>query len=85
MAEPNVEQVSSTIHDFVKERFPLAGNVELDNDTSLLESGIVDSLGVLNLVEFVEEQFSIVAEDDDLVPENFDTIDALTRFVLDRV
>ena len=50
----------------------------------MLDSGIVDSLGVLDLVGFIEEQFGIEAQDDDLVPENFDSIDALTRFVKER-
>lgn len=69
---------------FVKQRFPLATSKGLTPDLSLLESGIVDSLGVLDLVGFVEEQFGIEVQDDDLVPENFDSIDALTRFVKER-
>ena len=72
------------IHDFIKQRFPLASSKELTQDLSLLDSGIVDSLGILDLVGFIEEQFGVEAQDDDLVPENFDSIAALTRFVSER-
>ena len=72
------------IHAFIKQRFPLASSKELTQELSLLDSGIVDSLGVLDLVGFIEEQFGIEAEDDDLVPENFDSINALTQFVKER-
>lgn len=72
------------IHDFIKQRFPLASSKGLTQDLSLLDSGIVDSLGILDLVGFIEEQFGIEAQDEDLVPENFDSIAALTRFVKER-
>jgi acyl carrier protein len=72
------------IRDFIKQRFPLASSKDLTQDLSLLDSGIVDSLGILDLVGFIEEQFGVEAQDDDLVPENFDSIAALTRFVNER-
>lgn len=78
------DDTAELIREFIKQRFPLASSKELTEQLSLLDSGIVDSLGVLDLVGFIEEQFGIAAEDDDLVPENFDSIDALTRFVKER-
>lgn len=53
----------------------------VNGDTSFLESGLIDSTGVLELVAFLEEQFHIKVEDEDLIPENLDSIHALTRFV----
>lgn len=53
----------------------------VSGDTSFLESGLIDSTGVLELVAFLEEQFHIKVEDEDLIPANLDSIDALTRFV----
>ena len=47
---------------------------QLRNDASFLEEGIVDSTGVLELVMFVEETFNIVVEDEEIVPENFDSV-----------
>jgi len=78
------DDTAELIHRFIKQRFPLASSKELTQDLSLLDSGIVDSLGVLDLVGFIEEQFGIEAQDDDLVPENFDSIEALARFVRER-
>lgn len=55
--------------------------VELRGDTSFLESGIIDSTGVLELVRFLEEKFQVKLEDEDLIPANLDSVNALTRFV----
>lgn len=55
--------------------------VALDGDTSFLESGIIDSTGVLELVQFLEERFQVKVEDEDLIPANLDSVNALTRFV----
>jgi acyl carrier protein len=84
MDSPAKDDPAELIYVFVKQRFPLATSKGLTSESSLLESGIVDSLGVLDLVGFIEEQFGIEVQDDDLVPEHFDSIDALTRFVQGR-
>jgi acyl carrier protein len=47
----------------------------------LLESGILDSLGVLDLVAFLEQEFHVVVSDEELLPENFQTIETLIAFV----
>ena len=51
------------------------------DDDSFMEKGIVDSTGVLQLVTLLEQQFQIRVLDDDLVPENFDSINNLGRFI----
>ena len=56
-------------------------DVDLGDDQSLVEEGIVDSTGVLELVNFLETTFGIEVADDDLVPENLDTLDNLVAFV----
>lgn len=55
--------------------------LDLRDDTSLLNSGVIDSGGVFELVEFVEAQFKIKVEDDEVVPEHFESIDSMTKFV----
>ena len=75
------DEIAEIIHLFVKERFPLAQSEDLTRESSLLDSGIVDSLGILDLVGFLEERFGIEAQDDDLVPDNFESIDSLVRFI----
>lgn len=53
----------------------------LTGDTSLIEAGLIDSTGVLELVGFLEEQFDIRITNEELVPENLDTIDNIVAFV----
>ncbi|MBK1643614.1 acyl carrier protein [Thiocapsa imhoffii] len=52
-----------------------------EDDASFLEQGILDSMGVMELVHFVEEAFGVKVGDDDLTPENFDSVDLLARYV----
>jgi acyl carrier protein len=54
---------------------------QLQDDASFLEDGIVDSTGVLELVMFVEENFGVTVEDEDIVPENFDSVMQLGRYI----
>ena len=54
---------------------------KLAGDTSLLESGIIDSTGVLELVQFLEDRFGITVEDSALVPENLDSISRICAFL----
>ena len=67
---------------FVKESFlPGLPGVQLDDNTSFLDSGLIDSTGVLELVDFLEESFDIEVEDSELVPENLDSITNLSRYL----
>ncbi len=70
------------IKSFIVENFLFGNDDGLENDTSFLEEGIIDSTGVLELITFLEEEFSIVVDDDELVPENLDSIDNVAAFVI---
>ena len=50
-------------------------------DASFLEEGIVDSLGVMELVSFVEDQFGVGVDDQDITPENFDSVTRLAAYI----
>lgn len=72
----------SDIRAFIEENFVLHGSDKaLADDTSLLESGRVDSTGVLTLVAFVEDTYGLEVSDEDLVPENFDSIDRIVAYI----
>ncbi|HEY2547621.1 MAG TPA: phosphopantetheine-binding protein [Candidatus Acidoferrum sp.] len=73
--------LSEKIREFILEKFPLARKQQLKNSDALLESGILDSLGILDLVNYIEQQFSIGVSDDELIPENFQTVDRIAAFV----
>lgn len=66
---------------FVQARFPAAANMRLADDASLLDSGVIDSLGVLDIVSFLEESFGVKVGDEELTPQNFESVGALARFV----
>ena len=51
------------------------------DDESLFDRGIIDSLGVLKLVAFLEEQYGVCVDDEELIPENFETIALLKEFI----
>ena len=54
------------------------------DEESLLEAGIIDSLGVLSVVGFIEQQYELQVSEDEMVPENFDSVDAIAAFVARR-
>ncbi len=58
-----------------------AEDSQLSDDESFLEKGLIDSTGVLELVGFVEEQYVIRFQDDEITPENLDSINRLIQFL----
>lgn len=78
------ENVRTAIRDFVYQTFPAAAEQEISDKESLIESGIVDSLGVLDLVAFLETTFEVILEDDDVVGGHFESIQTLTAFIAGR-
>jgi acyl carrier protein len=77
----NSNNTNNRLREFILEKFPLARKRGIQDDLPLLENGILDSLGVLDLVEFVEKEFDIPISDEDLSPENFQTIAKLSVFI----
>ena len=69
-----MRELKDKIRTFVVENFLFGNNENLEDTTSFLEEGIIDSTGVLELVGFIEEEFSIIVEDEELIPENLDSI-----------
>jgi acyl carrier protein len=76
--------VSTHIKDFIWQHFPLARTRKIIDADPLLENGILDSLGILEVVMFIEHEFHIILNDDDLVPENFQSIESIAAFVQRR-
>lgn len=74
-------EAGSRIREFVLQKFPLARKRKVTNHDNLLESGVIDSLGVLDLVNFLEQEFSVAVSDEDLTPENFQSIERIAQFV----
>lgn len=75
-------QLKSDIRNFIVENFLYGKRDGLEDDVSFLEKGLIDSTGVLELVAFVEEKYGISVDDEELIPENFDSINRLSDFII---
>jgi acyl carrier protein len=73
----------SRIRQFVLSNFYVADAATLGNDQSLLDQGIVDSTGVLEVIGFLEAEFGIQVRDEEMLPENLDSISRIAAY-LDR-
>lgn len=70
------------IRNFIIDNFMMGMNPdELSDSDSLLDKGIIDSTGVLELVGFLEENYKFSVEDEELVPENLDSLDNLVKYI----
>jgi acyl carrier protein len=75
-----------TIERFVVDELLLGDRrSKIDPDKSLITSGIIDSLGLLRLISYLEDQFGLSIKDIEMVPENFETINKIQSFVNSKV
>ena len=75
------KNIQKTFRNFIIENFLFEEDDNLKENTSFLENGIIDSTGVLELVMFIEETYGISVEDDEIVPENLDSISKIAEYV----
>jgi acyl carrier protein len=73
------------VRGFIVENFLFGQGAALQDNTSFLEQGIIDSTGVLELVAFLEQSFSIKVSDDELVPDNLDSIDLICNYLAGKI
>ncbi len=74
------------IREFVINNF-LFGESEdsLSNSDSFLEKGLIDSMGILTLVEFVRDEYKICIEEEELIPENWDSVERIARYIEKKI
>jgi len=72
------------IRSFIVDNFLFGDEGGLSNDSSFVKEGIVDSTGILQLVAFIQEQYMIAVEDDELIPENLDSVSKVTAFIKEK-
>lgn len=73
--------IKAKVKEFITNNFLLGKGSELKDGDSFLDSGIVDSTGVLEIVDFLQDAFAMKVEDDELLPDNLDSISNIVRFV----
>lgn len=77
-----MEQIRQTVKYYILENVLYgAGENELNYDESFLEKGIIDSTGIMEIVSFIEDEYNISVYDEELIPENLDTINNLARYI----
>lgn len=69
------------VRQFIVKNFYVSGGDELSEEASLLDQGVVDSTGVLEVIAFLEKAFGIQVDDAEMVPANLDSIRAIAEFV----
>ncbi len=75
-------RIIEILRQFIKEELDSSNNTnDLGEDESLLESGIIDSMGIMKLLAFIEEKFQIKVSDEELIPENFETLSTIEKLI----
>ncbi len=76
------EDMRLTLRAYILDSFLMSeDDSALEDGQSLLDTGVIDSTGVLELIQYLEETFGIAVDDDELVPENLDSVNNLVAFV----
>ena len=79
------DTLNAAVREFIAENFLFRADADLDDDQSLLESGVIDSTGVLEVIAFLEQTFGISIADEEIVPENLDSINNMTRYLASKL
>ena len=80
-----VIDVKEPIRDFILEYAAGRGVTEINDDDALLQTNVIDSLGVFRLIGFLEDTFPMTVEDPDMKPENFESLSKIESFVTSKL
>jgi acyl carrier protein len=78
-------QPKSEIRNFIVENFLYGQDNGLGDDVSFLQKGLMDSTGILELLSFIEEKYGISIDDEELIPDNFDSLNKLSAFITRKI
>ena len=77
------EEIIISVKKFIIDNFMFGSESEMvANKDSFMENGIIDSTGILELIDFAEETYGISIDDNELIPENLDSLDNISRFLV---
>ena len=77
------EEIVQSIRKFIFENYLFGYNEdEFSNEASFMDNGVIDSLGVMELLTYIEKEFDITVSDSEILPDNLDSIDCVSRFIL---
>ncbi|MDD3732953.1 MAG: acyl carrier protein [candidate division Zixibacteria bacterium] len=75
-------EIVKKVKDYIEKNFVYDQETKLKNDESLLDTGLVDSTGILEVVSFIEETYDISIQDEEMIPDNLDSIDKIASFIM---
>ena len=76
------EEIKAIVRSFITDSlFFLEDDLDLSDDASFMESGVIDSTGVLELIEFIEQRFEITVEEPEITPQNLDSLQNISEYV----
>jgi acyl carrier protein len=81
-SEPQIDL--SSIKTFIRSELIYDDEKEFDENTNLIERGIVDSMSLVRLISFIEENYDIRVQDEDIVPEHFSSLKKIASFIAQR-
>jgi acyl carrier protein len=76
-----MQDIKTMVRQFLLDNFVMGSNVEIADDTSFMKGHILDSTGFIELIMFIEESFGVKVEDEEMLPENFDSLLNVERYV----
>jgi len=83
---PELHSITPEIRDYIARNFLFSDKgFQYSDDQSFLEEGIIDSLGIIELVSFVEKTYGISVADQELLPSNFDSVNKLSQYILSKL
>ena len=74
-------EIADKVRSFITTNFYVADPSRLEEETSLLDSGVIDSTGVLEVISFIEGEFGVEVADEEMRPDNLDSIGRIARFI----
>ena len=76
-----MQDIKNLVRNFLLDNFVMGGNVEIADDASFMKGHILDSTGFIELILFIEETFGVKVDDDEMLPENFDSLLNIESYV----
>jgi acyl carrier protein len=78
--------IEKDVKKFIESRFLFnAFECTIDEDTSFMESGIIDSTGILELIAFLQDQYKITIEDHEMLPQNLDSLSSISKYIKSKL
>ncbi|KAF1722812.1 acyl carrier protein [Pseudoxanthomonas wuyuanensis] len=77
-----MQAIKTSVRQYIQDNFLMGSAETYADDASFMDAQLLDSTGFLELVHFLEDSYGIKVEDEEMMPENLDSLDAVARFVM---